>query len=301
METSNRYRIISRIAAVCIYLMCNATTAFAQQALGTSIYLDKDLTARVEAGSEGLTLSLVTPKEATRGVDLPAEIDAVDTIAKVYDSQIAVVGEVSSSGKEVVVYDKKGHKQLDKFLCYQPTISPNGAYIAFTKFFPGHFVTEQQASNYAMLYDLKSGAVSNRAIGTGVDEMEDVGSLLYPQLNGSPENGASAGLPVHTFMSDNYFWSQDSAKVLFLDEQYPTSSSRPVLSFVLVDVSSQLPKVSVLVTDLCATESGPSCLVRLSGALFDENQITAELQGFGVKAAFHRVVTLPVAQFAPLD
>src|ERR1035437_218202 len=294
----------STAAFICV--LCITLTATAQQTPGTSIYLSKDLTARVEKGRERLTLSLIAPNEPTRSVTLPDEIDAVDTVAQVYGSKIAVIGEVSSSGKEVVIMDSNNQEQVkpvDTFLCYQPTISPNGEYVAFTRFFPGHFVTAQQASNCAMLYDVQGAAVSNQ-INAPEDEDNDLGQLLYPKdshCRGEQAEARKGHRTTHFFMFDHYFWSQDSSKVLFLDEQYPMSDSRAGLLFVLVDVSSKPPRVSVLASDICATESGNSCLVRLNGVHFDESGITAELQGFGVKAAFHKVVRLTPAQFVPTE
>jgi hypothetical protein len=307
-NTQKQIFLCSVAALVCLAL---SSSALAAEALvpGTSIALDKDknVTARVDQGPDGLSVSLMAAGSPARTIGLPKDIGAVDTIALVSGSKVAVIGEVSSSGKELLLYNESGTQPVDQILCYQPAISPDGTRVAFTRFFPGHFVNEQQASNTAMLYDIRSGAAGNRAAGTPVSDDQDVGFQLYPH-----ETNAA---PTHTFMSDNYFWSPDSTRMIFLDEQYPkpaTSAKAAVprnihlppgagLTFVMVDFTSGSPKVSSFETDICATHTGPTCFVRLTGVEFGATGIKADLKGFDVKAAFQRSVELTPDQFVPLQ
>jgi hypothetical protein len=192
-------------------------------------------------------------------------------------------------------------------------MSPDGHYIAFTRFFPAHFVTTEQASNYLMLYDLRRTARGNRPLGVNIHDMIDAGSQLYPVSK--PQDAldpAAPPRPTHVFAEDQFFWSPDSSKLVLLDEEMPVITAsvkqptrnlhlppRPILSLVLVQVGSGgvAPTVSVAPTGVCATESGSSCYLRLVDVTFGASGVTAQLQGFLTKAAVHQTVALSYDRF----
>src|SRR6266436_6096668 len=70
---------------------------------------------------------------------LPIAMDLAEEMRRGFGGKLIVRGMVNGSGSEIVLLDPRSNKLLDKFLCYLPSPSPDGRYIAFVKFSPLHF------------------------------------------------------------------------------------------------------------------------------------------------------------------
>ncbi len=276
----------------------------------SATYKDSEIAIKAEDRVSGPVLIFKKFGTPPQLVGLPNDILRIDSIRRVLSHSAVVVGQVTASGQEGLIYDLVEVTIRDKFFGYDLSVSPDGHYVAFTRFFPAHFVTAEQASNYLMLYDLRRSASGARALGVDTHDMVDVGVQLYPA--DVPQDGLDPAAPArqtHVFMEDKFFWSADSSKLVLLDEQAPMTiaaqptqnrrpPARPILYLVLVRVgSSGPPTVSSAPIGVCAVESGHSCYLRLVGATFGSDGVTVQLQGFLTKAAAHETVTLEYDRF----
>ena len=152
-----------------------------------------------------------------RAVGLPAEFSQMDS-ARLYGvDRIVVTGMINGDASEVVVIDLKQGVEVDHFLCYSPSISPNGRYVAFIKFYPSHGVSNVE--DHYMVYDISLSPEQNRPAEIphhpGV-----VGHVVFPVgiPNSPSDNVDIENRPTHRMASDGFFWDDLSTKVVFVDE-----------------------------------------------------------------------------------
>lgn len=194
---------------------------------------------------------------------LPVEMAQVDDIRKGAANKLIVRGMVNGSGSEIAVIDLGSAKLIDKFVCYLPSMSRDGWYIAFVKFYPSHFA--EGTDDHYMLYDIAKGAAENRPPETPSDDWKTVGKPIYPVGIGNRDND-NIGIPNGSqhFSKSEVFWNPDREEFLFADQRDTVA-----ITLVLVDVA---PNGDVAVktvtggTELCsASTSGAatcSALVR---------------------------------------
>jgi len=160
--------------------------------------------------------------------NLPFEMAQVDEIRRGFGGKLIVRGMVNGSGSEIVLLDPRSNKLLDKFLCYLPSPSPDGRYIAFVKFSPLHFAGNTE--DHYMVYDMAKDSKENRP-STFVDDRINVGVPVYPFQIGNKQ-GDNVELPdgpVHHSVSAGFFWKPDSTQFLFADRLEPQDEFNLIL------------------------------------------------------------------------
>jgi hypothetical protein len=147
--------------------------------------------------------------------ELPPEVAQVNQLFRDVQARLVVSAMVNGSGSEVLIIDSSG-KIADKFLCYLPSVSPDGHYVAFIKFYPSHFA--EGATDKYLLYNLAKTASANRNPNTPLSEWVTVGKPIFP-----PGTTNVPGDNTNRQESDAYasaselFWSPDSKRVVFLE------------------------------------------------------------------------------------
>jgi len=167
-----------------------------------------------------------------RTVLLPKDMAQVDTIGA-YGNKLVVFGMVNGTVWEVAVVDWTVGKLVDGFICYGPSLSSSGRYIAFIKFSPPH--VPGNFEDHYMLYDTGRDPGANRPPGVASDDRREVGRSVFPRGVGN-QPGDNAGVPPgteHVARSD-FFWVPSSEQFLFADRIGSSGS----LNLVFVDISS---------------------------------------------------------------
>jgi hypothetical protein len=195
-------------------------------------YVDKSIKVDLKIGRERDSLNvLYLTEKSQKSLALPLEMAQVDEIRRVTGDKLLVRGMVNGSGSEVVVVDLKTATQTDKFVCYHPSVSPNGEFVAFVKFYPAHFA-EGTADHY-MLYELGKKPEDNRPKDVPSSDWQNVGRPMYPigvgnrvadnieRLEGSQHQSSSG-----------FFWNSNGTQLMFADRV----NLAPEITFVLIDI-----------------------------------------------------------------
>jgi len=148
-------------------------------------------------------------------VILPFQFAQVNSISLGPEGKLVVLGMVTGSVSEVGIVEIGKARIIDRFNCYRPAVSPGGGYVAFTKWFPPHFV--ESVEDHVMLYEVARSPAENRPAGIEPGNDIDVGFALYPAGAGNwkMDNQNVPQDLAHMSASD-YFW-RDSSHFLFAD------------------------------------------------------------------------------------
>jgi hypothetical protein len=195
-------------------------------------YSDDSLQVTLVVAAEHNSLKVLNPTTKREIlVNLPFEMAQVDEIRGGLGGRLVVRGMVNASGSEIVIVDPRSNKLVDKFLCYLPSPSPDGRYIAFIKFYPMHFAGNTE--DHYMLYDLSKGSKENRPSGFVGDD-KNVGAPIYPLQIGNKvgDNVELSNGFVHHAASAGFFWKPDSTQLVFADRL----ESENEISLILVDI-----------------------------------------------------------------
>jgi hypothetical protein len=163
-------------------------------------------------------ISVVLERGGTRKtVTLPSEFSQVVSARLYKPDRLIVAGMVNGDASEVVIFDLQKVSVADHFLCYSPSISPNGRYVAFVKFYPTH--GDSDVEDHYMLYDASSSPDQNRPVGIP-HHPSVVGRVLFPAgVNNRPDDNVDLnGRPTHRMASDNFFWNNQSTLFVFADQ-----------------------------------------------------------------------------------
>lgn len=172
-----------------------------------------------------------------KSVTLPPEFVQVSSARLFSSNRLVVVGQVNGDVSQALIIDSDKGEVIDKFFCYSPSISPDGRYVAFVKFYPAHGVDNVE-DRYS-LYDAKLPPDRNRPSEyprhPGV-----VGKIVYPVgLSNRPgDNVDLSESKTHRMTSDEFFWNGKSDIYVFADQLGDN------ISAVIVDISGDAIKVS---------------------------------------------------------
>lgn len=193
-------------------------------------YSDASLNVRVIPVATKLALRLQKAGQALKTVDLPENMVQVNKLARTPSGKLVVVGMFNGDVWSVAIISLDALNISDNFLCYEPSLSPDGKYIAFIKFFPPHGA--EGAEDHYMIYDLSKSAAQNRPPGIPTTDWKTVGFTVYPSGVGNHEfdNLHSAEGSMHSFSSAGFFWSPAGDKVVFAD------TCQGGLSILLVEI-----------------------------------------------------------------
>jgi hypothetical protein len=222
-------------------------------------YFDETLKVTLIVGKERDSLRILRPVTKLEWkVDLPVEMAQVDEIRKSVDDKLLVRGMVNGSGSEIVVIDLRTVKQIDRFICYRPSVSPSQKYVAFIKFYPAHFA-EGTVDHY-MIYDVSKSPAENRSKGIPTDDWVNVGKPIYPPRigNGPADNVDQPRGSLHDNLSD-FFWNSSGTQFLFADRLNLGDDINLILVDLQEDGSAKVRIARRSIVQLCP-DSGRICL-----------------------------------------
>jgi len=105
----------------------------------------------------------------------------VDAIVISSARRVAIVGQVAGLIHSITVIDLKNGHSLYNYFCFTPSFSPNGRYVAFNRFFPGHAPREQTSS--VVLVDDLAGLSPKWTVANGrTRQLSDI-IPVYPTNN----------------------------------------------------------------------------------------------------------------------
>lgn len=237
----------------------------------------KELSARLEKEAIHLRIVLQRGHEVLGRLPLPEEMAQVDSIDFAPNGKIAVLGHVNGSVRQVTVIDVASRTVIDKFYCYEPTLSPDKRLLAFVKFFPPHFV--QGVTYQYLLYDFGKSPEANRPAGIPSDDPQNVGQVLYPPhaKNQFGDNTQQAPETIHTLASGKFFWSPTGKRVAFAD------SHAGIVHLVVAELRGATPTLRVVErelkkADICKPRRDlDSCTFVVSNIEFRGNSVTLAL------------------------
>lgn len=145
-------------------------------------YSDGDFSIRVLPGAF-LTLSISKRGGAPSYTRLPAEMAQANQVLRAQGSKVAIIGMLNGDAWVVAILDTTTDEIIDTIWCYAPSLSPNGRYLAFVKFFPTHLPIgpgQSGADDHYMVYDMEASPAQNRPLGARVSDQVDVGKMRVP-------------------------------------------------------------------------------------------------------------------------
>ena len=187
-------------------------------------YADESLTINVVVRGGRISLDIRQgPRPISRELPLPDDMAQVNEIRRTQPNKVVVIGMFSGDIWEVVVVELSGPSITDKFLCYEPSVSPDGRYVSFIKFFPPH--SADGAEDHYMLYNLRKDAAHNRPAGTNKSDWQTVGVTIYPPGIGNHnfDNLHHPESAIHMLSSDGFFWDNAGSQVVFADSSKAAS------------------------------------------------------------------------------
>jgi hypothetical protein len=248
-------------------------------------YQDESIQATLIPGREHHSIRILRLFAKTQvTVPLPFEMGQVDSIHRVIANKLLVNGMVNGSGHEVVLLDLPTARQIDKFVCYRPSISPNADYIAFIKFYPTHFA--EGTEDHYMVYDLSKKPEDNRPAGVSGDDWQNVGKGIYPiGIGNSPGDNLRKPEGASHESASGFFWNATGTQFLFADRV----SLDNQISLVLVNVEQygifKIKTTQQNVDGLCSTlaeKTIRSCLLFVRKVEFHFPTEPALTVGFAV-------------------
>lgn len=169
-----------------------------------------------ETGSSRAIRLSFPGKVAEIVLPLPFQFNQVNAIRQGPAGKLIIVGMQSGYVYQIGILDSNVSRLIDRFTCYTPSISQDGQYIAFTKFFAPHFVTS--VTDHSMLYVVARSAHENRPKGILLSDGENVGFEVFPPGRGNWETDNIDVAPGSGYsLSGEYIW-KDRDQYFFADE-----------------------------------------------------------------------------------
>jgi hypothetical protein len=120
----------------------------------------------------------------------------------------------------VYMVDRAKAVQLDSFTAYNPVLSPDQRWIAYTKFYPA----QVEGSSEYMIYDLAKTPEQNRPAGVEPTDTENVGRVIFPLGHQNfPGSNTNLAEELRHFGTGRLFWAPDSRAILF-EDRTPTDA-----------------------------------------------------------------------------
>jgi len=252
-------------------------------------YRDREITVQSRKVNDALVLSIANNGRQI-DVKLPPEIFDVQQIDR-YRDRLIVIGDIGASVSRVMIVRVDTGVASDSFEAFTPTVSPDGRFIAFVKFYPPHSATGTE--DHHMLYDMIKSGRANRPAGVGLDDRFDVGLNVYPG-HGNKEDD-NIGVPERLAHNSPslIFWSPDSAQLAFADQ---TESLKLVLVKVAGAAAPSVFTMPLDRTSVCAVPlSGNPCQAYLDQVKFADNELHAFFSGVGTLGSIHRELQVKYA------
>ena len=224
---------------------------------------------------QGLPLRLRVKESGSEWiVQMPDDMVRITAVRRYQDKKLEIAGMVNGDVWKLAIVDLHTRRVSDQFLCYSPSISDDGRYVAFIKFFPSHGVSS--AEDHYMLYDASLSSPQNRPLAwpahPGI-----AGRIVYPKglTNVPGDNVNIDDRPLHQIASQGFFWNEDSTAYFFCDQVEDR------FTVVLVRPSSAGDIVSTLdlpSSELCPSASTKSCFEQLYEVTYPKDNETDVVQ-----------------------
>jgi hypothetical protein len=249
-------------------------------------YRDGEIVITLVNGKKNLAVEIETASQPKGRVELPSEIVQVNEIRWTQSGKAIVIGMVNGSVFEIVVLNTHPISIADSFLAYAPTVSPDGRFIAFVKFYSAHFV--ERTDDHYLLYDVSRSARENRAPSVSVADHTSVGIPVYPHV--ANQDGDNSGIPeqqLHHMLAQTFFWRSDSLRYTFADDY---AGEWDVLVISTTDGLPSTSKVTVGRNEVCAPLRGETCQATLSNAELTPSGLLVKFRGVGPDSALEHVI-----------
>lgn len=260
---------------------------------------DSSGTIRLIKQPTGLLLEIRNTQNRTSRLALPWDIAQVDQIGRAAGDKAVVLGTVDGSVGKVVVVDRGTSSIVDQFWCYFPSLSPDGRFIAFVKFFPRHDAGNSEA--HYMLHDLRLGPAANRPQGAKQFDPVQVGVALYPEGK-SNTDGDNLQVPAgadHHAISDVFYWSDRGGR-LFFGDGVGESESLLMATFDEQTGTPTMWSLPISREQLCSDVTGAWCDLRLTALGVDDAGVSATITGRSARLRGSRQQVIPFTDFRRL-
>jgi hypothetical protein len=262
------------------HIKTNDTGYFSPQNPVPVSYSDAEVSIEAVSRNEHAALRIVEKNGHTGEVDMPSEVEQINVIRRVQQDVVVVLGMNNGDLSDVTVVQLSTGKILDKFFCYLPSLSPDGRYIAFVKFYPTH--PGIPVEDHYMLYDTSKSPAENRPIGIPTTDWMNVGTTVYPMgvANAPFDNYRKAD---HSVAFYRFIWSPDSQTLLFADRSH---SSIAVVRIALGSYgkSERISVFSIPAEKMCPhRENRSDCEMNLTAAGFgSSDSVSLKFTGVGI-------------------
>lgn len=258
-------------------------------------YHNGDISIALAYEKKGLAIDIENTSQPPHRVQLPSEIVQVNQIAQGPKGKAIILGMVNGSVFEVVIVDLRSELVADQFLAYSPSVSPDGRFVAFVKFYPLHFV--DGTDDHYLLYDVIKSPTENRSSGTPPTDHTNVGTQIFPSGNNlSGDNIGINTLQQHHMAAQAFFWRYDSNQYVFLDLQGG--------KFRLIGVSTSQPQgvfgIEISKQEMCKSVRSQDCEISLFDVQFSQTGILADLRGVGTYSSLRQSVQFRNEDLVPV-
>lgn len=226
-------------------------------------------------------------------MDLTGQIQTFTQGRIFADKRVVISGLYGPNIARIIVIDISTGKLVDSFYCYVPSISPDGRYVAFVKFYPAHGVTHVE--DHYGLYDLQHSPKENRPTHNHRD-LATVGKILFPINMGNiaGDNVELARSPLHEMAGERFFWSNNSRQCVFVDRM------ANIWTAVMFSTGAENPSVltyRIPSDELCDPHT--NCVQRLLEAKFADPEIELSFRDFSGRSAKSTQIHVPRHDFRP--
>jgi hypothetical protein len=234
-------------------------------------YQYDDISLRLDFNQPRLGVVVQKKGEPQHEILLPDQMAQVDEILKVSAGRALVLGWANGDLSAAAVLEINTASLGDFFYAYHPTVSPNGRYIAFVKFYPPHGYDDTSGpEDHYMLYDLAQTALQNRPKGVATSRQDVVGTTVYPPNIGN-RFGDNMRIPQgeeHSAAMQTFYWGPDSSRFLFADK------FQGALMLMMTRVNGPgghpgVATVEIPEAELCGKTYMKACNLQLATAEFD--------------------------------
>ncbi len=220
-------------------------------------------------------------------VRLPFLFAQINSLRQGPAGRLIILGMATGSVDEIGILDTKANKLIDDFMCYEPAISPEGKYIAFTKFYPPHGI--ESADDHSMLYAVAHSPQENRPKGTQLSNDEDVGFEIYPPGKGNwTRDNIGAGDQPDNIVAGGYIWKSDDQYFFAYGVSIAPRgiAAQPSLVWVSIgDGTASIRTVSVIQEKQASEYASPAYLQMID---VTDSGFIAKFSKPVLKSVFHR-------------
>jgi hypothetical protein len=248
-------------------------------------YHDDGVVMALVNGKNNLAVDIESASQTRGRVELPPEIVQVNEIRAAPSGKAIVVGMVNGSVFEIAILNTLSMSIADTFLAYTPSVSPDGRFVAFVKFYPAHFV--EGTDDHYLIYDVARSAVENRPTNGALTDHTNVGIPVYPPVaNHDGDNTSISERQRHHMLAQTFFWRSDSVRYAFADDH---AGDWDLLVISMLDGRPITTKTTVVKSEICALLRKEVCQVTLAEAELTADALLAKFRGVGADSALEQV------------